>query len=551
MIVEEIRRSVAAAAEEAAKSGGRQIIEWNFTITKPREEFGDYACNIGFTLSKEWKMSPEEAAGIVVDKMELPDDVERAEVAGNGYINFYVRSDYWTKILNEIALQRDRFGWSDLHTGEKIMVEFVSANPTGPLHIGHGRYAAFGDSLARLLETQGYDVFREFYINDYGTQMEIFGKSIAARYGELLGEKEPFPEEGYRGQYIVEIAQEIVDEEGYRYLTLELEERAKTFVERAYRQVMSHLETVLASFRVVFDGWFSEKSLHESGQIDRALELLKKKELSYEKEGALWFRSSDFGDDKDRVLIRSDAKPTYFASDVAYHIDKFQRSFDRVINIWGADHHGYVPRMMAVAKALGFGDKLEIIIGQLVSLWRAGEPVRLSKRTGEIITLEELIEEVGVDVARFFLVMRGPDTAIDFDLDLAKEQSAENPVYYVQYAHARISSILRVAADEGFQFSFDRLPDFGLLRHVQETRLIKKLAEYPEILSDAAATRSPQRLTVYAQELATQFHLFYRDCRVIGDDEALSESRLFLVGCTRQVLANLLGLLGVSAPERM
>jgi arginyl-tRNA synthetase len=455
-----------------------------------------------------------------------------------------------------------------------VQVEFVSANPVGPLHVGHGRWAALGDSIARILEHAGDDVQREFYVNDAGVQMDIFAASVSARYLELCGVEVEFPEDGYRGAYIIDIAREIFDAEGTCWMEATAENREAHFKEQAYTAVLEHLKRVLIGMGVGFDVWFSERTLHAAGAdgvtaIERGIARLREAGYLYEQDGALWFRSTDFGDDKDRVLKKADGSYTYFAADIAYHADKYDRGFDLVIDIWGADHHGYVKRMEAAVAALGHPGKLEVIIGQLVNLFRNGEVVRMSKRTGEMVTFEDLLDEVGVDAARYFFLRRSTDQPVDFDIALAKERSSENPVYYVQYAHARICSILRKASGadtadesvdvaavaEGIAAEPAELAllgsEPGTLAGEAELGLLRKLAEFPEVVAIAARQRAPHKLATYAEDLAATFHGFYTHCQVVVDDPALRNARLALADASRIVLARALGLLGVTAPERM
>ncbi len=526
----------------------RPVIE----IERPRDKaHGDWATNVAMVLAKEAGAPPRQIAEIILDQIDRPEYIAEITIAGPGFINFRLSSVWLYEALGDICARRGRYGWSDFPTNEKIQIEFVSANPVGPMHVGHGRWAAVGDSLARVLLAAGHEVKREFYINDWGNQMRIFGASVAARYRELLGQPLDMPEDGYQGHYIVEIAQEIIDKDGDTHLALEPEEQAKLFTQRAYKQVLEHIEKTLDEMDVVFDCWFSERLLHESGQLAGTLQLLEEKGLSYRADGALWLRTTQFGDDKDRVLVRENGEPTYFAADIAYHRDKLNRGYTRLINIWGADHHGYVGRMQAAMTALGAGPgTLEIIIGQLVSLFSGGRPIRMSKRTGEMVTLEELLAEVGKDAARYFFLMRSTDTALDFDIELAKSETAENPVYYVQYAHARICSILRHAAEQG-QAPAGAKADFARLDHPAELALLRELAEAPSVIARAAANRAPYRLTKYLQDTAALFHQFYHQCRVVTEDEELSKARLTLCDATAQVLKNVLWLIGVSAPEKM
>jgi len=539
-----------------AKEAGEVPLSCNVKpfFERPKDKIhGDWATNVAMVLASQTKQPPRKVAESIVKHI---DDKKRflskVEIAGPGFINFYLSDRWFRETLKEIKLKRDKFGHLDMGCGEKVQVEFVSANPVGPMHLGHGRWAAVGDALANLMTAAGYDVTREFYVNDYGNQMRIFGCSVAARYAEILGEDVVFPEDGYQGEYIKEIAQEIIDKEGGKYLKLSEEQRGEFFKKIAYRQVLDHIKKVLLDMGVKFDVWFSETSLHESRAIEEAISELREQEYIFEKDGALWLRTTAFKDDKDRVLIRENGEPTYFAADIAYHKNKLNRGFDKLINIWGADHHGYVQRVKAAIRALGYPeDKLEIIIGQLVNLWRGGELVRMSKRTGEMVTLEELLEEVGSDAARYFFLMRSTDTPFDFDIELAKSQSSDNPVYYVQYAHARICSIIRFAEEKGFFSSDTKGVNLELLCEESELDLIRKLAEFEEVVETSASKMIPYRLTKYAEDLASLFHVFYTKCRVIGDDVELNKARLILVDSARQVLSNVLGLMGVSAPEKM
>ncbi len=437
-----------------AKSEGRLPLERlpKPAIERPREKaHGDWSTNVAMVLAGELNMPPQQVAQQIVDSFPTASkDLKKIEIAGPGFINFYLTNDWLYDALAEIERLGSKYGHSNLGQGQRVQVEFVSANPVGPMHIGHGRWAAVGDSLANVLTVTGHDVTREFYVNDYGRQMDIFGASVSARYAELLGESISFPEEGYQGEYIKDIAREIIAEDGDKYLSLPEAERRELFKERAYQQVLEHIKKTLHDMAVDFDVWFSERDLHGSSAVKKAIDEVRERGYVYEKEGAVWFRSTAFGDEKDRVLIRENGEPTYLAADVAYHKNKLERGFDTIINIWGADHHGYVARMTAVVQALGYpAQRLEVILGQLVNLLRGGEPVRMSKRTGELVTLDELLAEVGKDAIRFLFLMRSTDSALDFDIDVAIAQSNENPVYYVQYAHARISSILRFAGAEG------------------------------------------------------------------------------------------------------
>ncbi|MFZ3062926.1 MAG: arginine--tRNA ligase [Actinomycetota bacterium] len=523
-------------------------------LERPKEKaYGDWSTNVAMVLASQAKADPLKLAEIIASHLRQQRQfLKEIRVVPPGFINFFISDEWLQKALMEIEKQGPKFGYSDIGKGEKIQVEFVSANPTGPMHIGHGRWAAVGDALANVLAAAGYRVEREFYINDYGTQMDLFGASVSARYAQIFGVDEVVPEGGYHGAYVKEIGQEIVEKEGNKYLKLSRPERARLFRERAEKQVLEHFEKVLEAFGVHFDKWFSEEELHDSGVVAQAVEELRKKGHVYEKDGAVWLRTTTFGDDKDRVLIRENGEPTYFAADVAYHKNKLERGFKKIINVWGADHHGYVGRVKAAVQALGYpADQVEIIIGQLVNLYRRGEQVRMSKRTGEMVTFEELLEEVGRDVARYIFLTRSTDSPLDFDIELAKEQSQENPVYYVQYAHARISSILEFAREKGVPIPAPGEADTFLLKHESELELIRKLLEFQEMVEDCARFRAPFKLTRYAEDLAALFHVFYTQCRVVTENKELSQARLSLVKATKIVLKNVLGLLGVSAPEKM
>jgi arginyl-tRNA synthetase len=549
-----VRRLALEAVEKLVAGGEVQAGDIaGIDVERPRDKsFGDWSTNSAMVLAKRAKRNPMDIAEALASILKNETGVFKSvEIVKPGFINFRLSDEYLNDRLADITRLGTSFGCCEVGRGEKVQIEFVSANPTGPLHVGHGRWAAVGDALASVMSAAGYDVQREFYINDFGTQMDLFGISVAARYAQLLGIEEAVPENGYHGAYVTEIAQEIVDNEGEKYLKYRAEKRHEIFRGHAEQQVIEHIKKVLASFSIEFDVWFSERSLHEAGAIDKAIERLKKLGRVYDKDGAVWVRTTEFGDDKDRVVIKEAGQPTYFAADIAYHVDKFERGFDRIINIWGADHHGYVARMKAAVAALGYEPgRLEIIIGQLVNLYRNGEPVRMSKRTGEMVTFEELIDEVGPDVARYLFLTRSTDSALDFDIELAKKQSQDNPVYYVQYAHARISSILKYAVDKGAQPL--AVGEKAIhLTDPAELDLIKQLLTLRENVEDAALLRAPYRLTRYAEETATAFHYFYTKCRVVGDDEGLTKARLNLVECTRIVLQNALGLIGVSAPESM
>ncbi len=565
-LIETLVRDALVASVEAGELSLAEMPE--VTVERPRDvSHGDWATNVAMRAAKAAGMPPRALAEIIAAKMSGHPDIAAVEIAGPGFINIRLSDAALQRVVSDARAQGAAFGASTLGGGRRAQVEFVSANPVGPMHVGHGRWAALGDSLARILGHAGYSVEREFYINDQGVQMDVFAESVAARYLELTGRDVEFPAEGYRGAYITDIAREILAEEGERWADSPAAERESHFKEKAYAQVLAHLKHVLSGMGVDFDVWFSERTLHAPGadggpsEIECSMARLREAGYIFDHEGAIWFRSTDFGDDKDRVLKKADGSYTYFAADIAYHWNKLEeRGFDVVIDIWGADHHGYVKRMEAACAALGHPGKLHVIIGQLVNLFRNGEVVRMSKRTGEMVTFEDLLDEVGPDAARYFFLRRSTDQPLDFDIALAKEQSSDNPVYYVQYAHARICSILRKAADAPDASDVRELvgalvpagADLSLLGSEAELALFRKLAEFGEVVETAATQYAPHKLTRYAEELAAQFHQFYTVCRVMDPDAPeLTSARLAVVDATRVVLELVLGLLGVSAPQRM
>lgn len=525
------------------------------SVEPPRvQEFGDFASNVAMLLTRDLKRPPREIADILVK--HLPDTplVSKVEVADNGFINFTLHPEWLYEVLRDIQQKGDAYGRWDIGQGRRVNVEFVSANPNGPITVAHGRGGAIGDVLANLLETVGYRVTREFYVNDAtnSLQMQHFARSLVVRYRQLLGEEEELPEDGYAGEYLVGIARELLEKEGARLAEGDEEEVLERFRAYAEHAMKRQQQQDLADFGIMFDVWFSENSLHQGGQVAQAIEDLKAQGYAYEHDGALWLRSTAFGDDKDRVLVRNNGQPTYIAADAAYHKNKFERGFDYLIDIWGPDHHGYVARTKAAVAALGYlVENFEVLIYQIVRLFKGGDLVRMSKRAGNVVTLRDVLEEVGKDAARFFFLMRSHDSPLDFDLELAKKESSENPVYYVQYAHARICSILRVAGEQGWTVPSASDVDLSVLRAEQELSLMKKMDEFPEEVLESATERAPHRLTRYSMEVADAFHKFYDTCRVVSDDRALTQARLVLVDATRIVLKNVLALLGVSAPERM
>ena len=540
-------RAVEAAVEEGILPEGAALPPV-LLEEPPEKELGDFATNFAMQSARVFRQSPQKIAAAIRDRL-AGDWLDHAEVAGPGFLNLYLKKTVLSDTLRAVLAAGEEFGTLPPNGAPRIQVEYVSANPTGPLHVGHGRGAAVGSALVKLLRTAGYTVDSEYYVNDAGNQMNLLAVSVNARYLELLGKSVEFPENGYHGADIVETAQRIIDRDGDKYLSLPEEERLKLFQDVAYREKLAALEEDLADFGVTFDRWYSERTLHPEA-VRRVVDVLLERGTAYEKDGAVWLRSTDYGDDKDRVIFRDNGVPTYLAADIAYHDDKYRRGYGRLINIWGADHHGYVARVKASMAALGHDpEELTVLLLQMVSLYRDGALVKLSKRTGETVTLRELMEEVGVDAARYFFLMRSLDSQLDFDLDLATKKSNENPVYYIQYAHARISSIFRQADEAGIAVRDGA--ELELLTDETEIVLIKKIAAYPEEIARAAAEFAPQRIARYSHELAGAFHSFYNKCRIVGQEPSLASARLALVLATGRVIRHSLGVLGVSAPEKM
>ena len=541
-----IRTAQKAIAAGVVKEG--TLPEVQLTVP-PKKEFGDFASNFAMQSARTLRCNPRVLAQYIVENLDCP-YVNKAEIAGPGFINFYLNPDWLYDMLAQIVEAGEKYGNLPKASDEKIQLEYVSANPTGPLHVGHGRGAAVGSALANLLKAAGYDVEQEYYINDAGNQMNNLARSVNARYLELLGKSCGFPEDGYHGHDIIDTAQRIINKYGDRFLQMDETERLEEFKTIAYQEKLAALKEDLERFNVRYDVWFSEKTLHEAGKIKESCDRLLDKGYMYEKDGALWLKSTAFGDDKDRVVIRDNGVPTYFAADIAYHANKFGRGFDRVINLWGADHHGYIARMKAAMQCMGYRpEQLEILILQMVRLLRGGQEVKMSKRTGQSVTLNELIDEVGTDAARFFFVMRSIDSQLDFDLDLAKKKSNDNPVFYVQYAHARICSIMRQVAEAGI--TVQGKGNYKLLTEPVEVDLIKKLGEYPELLATAAKERAVQQVAHYVYDLAGLFHSAYNQCRILGVSEDLQQARLAMVMAVGHVIRHALSILGVSAPEKM
>lgn len=580
---------VTSALSQAVQSGELALPELPApSVERPRDlEHGDWATSVALKLAKQAHMNPRQIAEIIASHMESP-AVERIEVAGPGFINVKLADSALQDVFKEVRAQGAAYGRTHAGDGVKVDLEFISANPTGPMHLGHGRWAALGDAMANVLSFAGYDVTREFYINDAGNQMNVFADSVSHRYlqvarlvaaGSSLAQahdeivtnmdsyRAELPENCYAGAYIVDIAARIFDSEGDAWVEADEAARDAHFKEVAYTAVLDHVKALLHSFGLDFDVWYSERTTYAkdadgSSRLSRALDALREGGYLYEKEGAVWFRTTDFGDDKDRVLVKADGSYTYFAPDIAYHKNKLDRGFDRCIDILGADHHGYIKRIQSVGHVFGHPGQPEVVIGQMVNLFRDGVAVRMSKRTGEMVTFEELIDEVGVDATRFLMLSRSTDQTIDFDIALAKKQDSSNPVYYVQYAHARICSLLRKAAaargiseeqgpDALAEALIARDADLSALVDDAELALARKIDEFPELAAGCARDLAPFRITHYAQDLASTFHQFYTQCHVLTDDEALTTARLFAADATRRVLRNALGLLGVSAPEKM
>jgi len=546
-----LRAEIAAAVIKAGLASEEQLPDVVLEIPKDKVN-GDYSTNMAMQLARVAKKAPKMIAEELVahfDKSKA--SIEKIEIAGPGFINFYMNNSYLTDLIPAVIEAGDKYGETTVGGNEKIQVEFVSANPTGDLHLGHARGAAVGDSLCNILAKAGYDVSREYYINDAGNQINNLALSVDARYHQALGIDKPMPEDGYHGEDIIGIGKKLAEEFGNKFVEMNDEERFGQFREYGLKYEMAKLKQDLEDFRVGFDVWFSETSLYHNGKIDNALQKLKDNGYIYEQDGATWLRSTDFGDDKDRVLIKQDGSYTYLLPDIAYHRDKLERGFEKLINIWGADHHGYIPRMKAAIQALGYkADTLEVEIIQLVHLYKNGEKMKMSKRTGKAVTMRDLVEEVGLDATRYFFAMRSADTHMDFDLDLAVSQSNENPVYYAQYAHARICSILRTAEEQNLAYGTDT--DFSYIQSEKEIDVLKKLGEFPEAVGEAALKRMPHRITNYIFELASNFHSFYNAEKVLDMEEVeKTKARLSLIKAVQITLKNALSLIGVSAPEKM
>ena len=564
-IIENSKKSIGQAVEKAfalaVEKGTLNPLEttdiksiMHLEVPKDKQH-GDFACNVAMLLAKDLRMPPRKIAEAIVTELEVGGDIEKVEVAGAGFINFYLSNNRLYEVIRAIENEGEQFGRIDMGNGKKVMVEFVSANPTGPMHMGNARGGALGDCMASVLEYAGYDVCREFYVNDAGNQIEKFGKSLEARYiQELKGEDSiEFPEDGYHGDDIREHAKAFIEIEGDKYLDTDSETRKKALVAYALEKNVDSLKSDLEKYRIFYDVWFRESELHKNGKVTEAINRLTEAGYTYEEEGAIWLNCEKMGLEKNEFLVRQNGIPTYFAADIAYHINKIEtRGFDLVIDVWGADHHGHIARMKAALAAVGIDpDKFEVSIMQLVRLTRDGEAVRMSKRTGKAITLSDLLEDVSVDAARFLFNMRMAGSHLDFDLDLAVKEDSENPVYYVQYAHARICSIIRLLQDEGVKVKPFAEISPELLKKNEEIELLKKLSELPEEIKAAAISREPARITRYVIDLASSFHTFYNSCRVKAEDEKLMDARLKLVDSVRIVIEGILKMLKIEAPEKM
>ena len=549
-------KSMIAETLESVTGNHDPKADISIELSIPRgTEHGDYASNIALALTRRLKRNPRQIASEIVANLNDSDGMlEKVEIAGPGFINFFIRPAAWYGIIREILDNPQKYGRLEIEGGPKVQVEFVSANPTGPLHIGHGRGAAIGDVLANILQASGFQVQREYYINDAGNQMDTLGRSLYFRYRQELGENIELPDNHYRGEYMRELAGDFKRDHGDRFRDTPPEDAFPVFTGYASNRILDGIKEDLDIFGVHFDNWFSERELHNRDSINKTIEYLRRRGFIFDQEGAVWFRSTAFGDEKDRVVVRANGASTYFAADLAYHRDKFERGFESVIDIWGADHHGYVDRMRAGVQALGRGkDDLRIVLVQLVNLLRGGAPVAMSTRGGEFVTLREVIDEVGKDATRFIFLTRRTDSPLDFDLEVAKAQSNDNPVFYVQYAHARLCSIFEVARDRGVEFDWRSIGDetLYLLQVRQEFEIIRLLGEYPEVICECVRSLEPHYIAYYLHELVSLFHSYYHDNRILSEDAELSKARLCLALAIKEVIGSALMLLGVRAPEKM
>ena len=553
---QQLRQMIQTAASAAHASGVLPSAEFcEVVLEEPKaDSHGDLSTNMAMQMAKAQRMAPRKIATAIIDHLDDTDGIiDRTEIAGPGFINFFIRPSAWHPLLVAIHDQDIHYGRCNLGQGRRIQIEFVSSNPTGPLHVGHGRGAAVGDSTANILSFCGFDVQREYYINDSGRQIQTLGLSVYLRGRERLGQRVDFPATCYQGDYIRDLARQLMDRDGPGVFEQEESEAIMPCARFAAGKIIAGMRADLVDFGIPFECWFSEQSLYDAGKVTADIRHFQDAQLVYEKDDALWFKTSDYGDEKDRVVVRNNGQTTYFASDITYHKDKFERGFQTVIDVWGADHHGYIPRMKAAVEACGYDrDQFEVLLVQLVNLLRGGQPVAMSTRAGEFVTLADVVKEVGRDAARFIFLTRHYDSPLDFDLDLAKKKTNDNPVYYVQYVHARIASIHRKAATDGLAIgSFDP-PELSALQTPEDVALIKALARYPEAVKAAGALMEPHRITYYLMTLAAAFHTYYNRHRVLcPDDLPVTRARLYLVTAVQKVIRNGLALLGVSAPDSM
>lgn len=546
-----LKKEIEASVVRAGLAEQAEIPE--IFLEKPKDKaHGDFATNIAMQLARVARKAPRQIADDIVENLDQTKaSIQKVEIAGPGFINFFMKEDFLGEVISTVLQAGDNYGKTDTGKGERVQVEFVSVNPTGDLHLGHARNAAFGDVLCNVLAAAGYEVEREYYINDAGNQIDNLGLSVEARYLQELGKEAEMPEDGYHGQAIIDIAKKLVNEFGDQWAGKEKSERLAFFKEFGLKASLESIANDLKDFRVEFDHWFSERSLYKEDKITDALHTLEEGNHTYEKDGAMWFRTTDLGDDKDRVLIKQDGSYTYLTPDIAYHKNKLDRGFDHIINVWGADHHGYIPRMRAAIQALGYPvERFDVKIIQMVNLFEGGEKIRMSKRTGKAVSLRELMEEVGVDAVRYYFVTRSNDSQLDFDMDLARSQSNDNPIFYVQYAHARICTMLEQANNKGFKIRDEF--DASLLTAEKEVDLLKKLGEFPQVVTDAAEKHTPHKVTQYVFDLATLLHSFYNAEKVLDpENEQRTNARIALMKAVRITLANAMTLIGVSAPEKM
>ena len=554
-ITNQVKKNIVESIEKNIKQGNFQVKDIPQIIlqTTKNKSHGDLATNIALQLSGITKLKSMDIANFIVENLDRENNIiAKVEIAKPGFINFWFKENWLYQIIDEIMEKKENYGKINLGKGKRIQVEFVSVNPTGPLHIGHGKCAAVGDTLSNILKAAGFKVEKEYYINDQGRQIDILGQSVQARYNTLLGENREFPSDGYKGEYIIDIAKEIIDKYGDKFKGKEDKQSLEFFKEFTLNNILGEIKKDLKNFGVEFDVWFSERSLYKQNRLEGIIDLFKQKNLLYKEKGALWLKTTSFNDEKDRVVIRENGIPTYFASDIAYHRDKHQRGFEKIIDIWGADHHGYVERMKAAMLALGYSqDFFDVLLVQFVTLVKEGKEVGMSTRGGEFITLRDLVKEVGKDVARYFFLMRSYDSHTEFDLDVAKSQSMENPVYYIQYAYARICSIIKKAEQAGIRVDKTEEVNLQLLDKEEEFELIKKLSSLKEVIKRSALTWKPHLLTTYLYELASLFHKYYTVNRIITEDKELTKARLILINCVKTVLSNTLKILGISTPESM